>query len=277
MLKVSFIHNENYFKLKDQLESLFNSQLKHKYKIMDNPDVYPSVDIFLENELCNVKNGKYSSVLIFIDEDILIPEELKYVYLFHQLNPPYKGCDKVAGNRVYLQQQISFGLKRINFIRSNFNDKMIRSILIMPRRNFSSSTLEQLFRTIIEIKRNKGNEHTNQIQRLFYEFIDQHKKPKSKSDNANIKYMRDDNDVFFRLGEEKHGQAETKQPPHDNDCILSSYFRFGVRLNRDIHFNVSSSDAYIATSSKFWNCHRKPYWVKKNTSHLNIFPNDFIR
>lgn len=279
MLNICFIYNEKTFNIRNRLDSLLNSDIKKKYKIC-NVQTFNNLDDFIRDQLNTAEKAIYSKLLVFFSSDISIPDDIKYIYMFQELCPPNQ-CEKTSEhkkeNYKYFQQKISSALKKINFISSCFTDQNIKSILMMPRRNFTSDILKRIFSVIKDDADSRGNKQLNNIQDLFYKFFECHKTPKSRSKHKEIKYLRDAKDIYFKLGYEEHGRSETNSE-HNNECVLGGHFRFGIRLDRNIHFNVSSEDSqYIPKSCKFIDCHDTPYYTEKNTSHLNIFTNDYIR
>lgn len=279
MLNVCLIYNENTLNITNKLETLFNSDIKKKYKIC-NVQKFNSIDEFITSQIETVEKGIYSKLVVFVANNISIPDNIRYIYMFQELSQPNKNEDtseKKKENYKYFQQTISGTLKKITFISSCFADQNIKSILMMPRRNFTSKILNDIFDALKFSANNKENKYLNNIQSLFYQFAENHKTPKTRSKYKNIKYLRDDKDIYFRLGNEKHGKSETNTE-HNNECILGGYFRFGVRLDRNLHFNASSEDShYIPSTCTFIDCHDKPYLIGKRVSHLNIFTNDYIR
>lgn len=253
MLNICFIYNEKTFNIRNRLDSLLNPDIKKKYKIC-NVQTFNNLEDFISDQLNTAEKAIYSKLLVFFSSDISIPEDIKY-----------------------FQQKISSALKKINFISSCFTDQNIKSILMMPRRNFTSDILKRIFSVIKDDADSRENKQLNNIQDLFYKFFECHKTPKSRSKHKEIKYLRDAKDIYFKLGYEEHGRSETNSE-HNRECVLGGHFRFGIRLDRNIHFNVSSEDSqYIPKSCKFIDCHDTPYYTEKNTSHLNIFTNDYIR
>ena len=97
--------------------------------------------------------------------------------------------------------------------------------------------------------------------------------PKKKK-SGNQHFLKDDNDRYFELGKEKHGQSETGVPHHAPECRLTASARFGVTLNRDLHFNISLETGQV--SGAFQDCHAAIIQVPLR-DHINMFPNGFIR
>ena len=279
MLKLCFI-NPTKYNLESKLGSIINSDIKRKYKIC-SVDIFTDLSSFIEAQLNNIDTDIHSKLLVFSFDGVDIPEDIKYVYLFHKLclsNLDEYSSDIKKDNYTNLQKQISKGLKKINFIASCFEDKQLSTILMMPRRNFTSVILGDIFNCLKESYLNTNNKDLNAVQKLFYDFIEKHRKPKVRAKNKSIKYFRDNNDFFFQLGNEKHGMSETNDKNHNANCTLSGYFRFGIRLDRNIHFNVSSDqNDSIPKNSEFFDCHSEKHIVRGNISHLNIFTNDYIR
>lgn len=98
--------------------------------------------------------------------------------------------------------------------------------------------------------------------------------PRKKS---KCKYIVDERNLYFSLGREKHGLAETKKEDgHDIMCYLNSIFRFGLRINTpEYHFNVCGDEKKNTIQEDLVNCHNDS--IHKKDTHFNIFSNDFIR
>lgn len=104
--------------------------------------------------------------------------------------------------------------------------------------------------------------------------IERRRKPMEKGGwkEREIAYQ-DDRGYFFKLGKEKHSEAE-EGAPHKTACRLEKYLRFGSKIPDKRHFNVSAKKGE-RVGGDFITCHSAEKKVEP-TSHLNIFPNNCI-
>lgn len=238
------------------------------------------INSILENLIENITNVDISKIIIFYDDSI--KEEIlnslntyKQSIFLTKLNLNFHDQSNVN----MLKQQITKGIKRINYLSKMFEDSQLLPIMRMPRQNFQSSILSQLYD---EIEKNTSS--TDEIEKLLVKFIDIHKKPKRRTKNKKIKFFEDGRRLYYKLeqpsmGHTGHGTniPEIIEPPHNICCLLNSVFRFGIRIDHTIHFDVSKEDKEkISESLCFYNCHGDKVKFKDKT-HLNIFSNDFIR
>lgn len=273
-----------YFLIKDintyrpYIEKIINVDMKRKYQICDI-NYISSFDDLLEREKVALDSSVYN-VAVFKENCVSIDKAWQFVFSVFDLS---LSCDTSSseGKRASftsLQQQLSQGLKKIKFVSALFQDKNQLAVMMLPKKNFISEILDNLFNELVQWSSNKNNQSLNRTQELLYNFVATHRQPKRRTQYASVKYFRDNDDLYFQLGDESHGKSETGEE-HSSLCIFAAYFRFGIRLNRDKHFNVSKDgdNSPIPINTVFYSCHSQHYTVQSGTKHLNIFPNDYIR
>ena len=170
----------------------------------------------------------------------------------------------------YFGHNLAQWLKNLLFVSRAFEDGKQRKCLLLPNQSFAAPELDEIFklcRTQCDVPN-------------FPELLEAGLKViRRRSTSKKIKrskrhFLKDDNDRFFELGKERHGQSETKTPPHLPKCLLTASARFGVTVDRYLHFNVSGETEKIG--GVFRDCHDKSV-IDPPRSHINVFPNGFIR
>ncbi len=170
----------------------------------------------------------------------------------------------------YFGHHLKRWLRNLIFLTEQFNDGKLIKCLLLPRQSFNAPELEKLFE-VCATQTGEG-EFGNKLQAQLKSIRDRSTPKKKKSGQRH--FLKDDNGRFFELAKEKHGQSETTSPPHNSECFLTATARFGVSIDREIHFNVSEEARQI--SGEFVDCHNAKVNVAA-TSHINMFPNGFIR
>ncbi|WP_298851598.1 hypothetical protein [uncultured Ruegeria sp.] len=170
----------------------------------------------------------------------------------------------------YFGHNMKRWLKNLLFMSRTFRDGKQVKCLLLPKGSFNASELDEVFnlcRTQCDL-----GQFPELLEAQLKAVRDRSVPKKKKSGTQH--FLKDDKDRFFELGKEEHGQSETAMPPHAADCALTASARFGVTINRMLHFNVSLGGGQI--SGTFRDCHLAEFVVKP-TTHINMFPNGFIR
>ena len=175
-----------------------------------------------------------------------------------------------ANMKNYFGHHLKRWLRNLIFLAERFNDGKLVKCLLLPRQSFNAPELEELFAVCATLT--GEGEFSNKLQAHLKSIRDRSTPKKKKSGQRH--FLKDDNGRYFELAKEKHGQSETTNPPHNSECLLAATARFGVSIDREIHFNVSEEAGKI--SGKFVDCHSAHVKVAE-TSHINMFPNGFIR
>ncbi len=163
----------------------------------------------------------------------------------------------------YFGHNLAQWLKNLLFVSRAFKDAKQRKCLLLPNQSFAAPELTEIFQLC----------QTQCDVRNFPELLEAGLKA-IRDKSGNRRFLKDDNDRFFELGKERHGQSETKTPPHAPECLLTASARFGVTVDRYLHFNVSRKAEKIG--GEFRDCHDASVNVSPR-SHINVFPNGFIR
>ncbi|MCY4141405.1 MAG: hypothetical protein OXF56_24455, partial [Rhodobacteraceae bacterium] len=170
----------------------------------------------------------------------------------------------------YFGHNLNRWLKNLLFVAHAFSDGKLLKCLLLPRRNFYAPELVGLF----EVCRNQNNDgRFLELLQAQLKAVRKRSVPK-KGKSGNQHFLKDDKDRYFKLGKERHGQSETAMPPHNSYCHLTASARFGVTVDRYLHFNISIKSGLI--SGSFENCHATQIQVPR-CSHINMFPNGFMK
>lgn len=183
----------------------------------------------------------------------------------------FDGSKVYSNAHNYLKSIIMRYLREFAYVFQKFESARGQDALLLPFRNFEAVERDGLF-SLFECE-HISNDYFEKLDESL-KYLSRRKRPKRRS-RYKQRYFVDDRLLYFTLGKEKHGQAETKRPPHNELCELSKFLRHGVRYDLDRHFNVSNEDSRIQ-KPQLQDCHGDSYEIEAAT-HLNIFPNDFIR
>lgn len=170
----------------------------------------------------------------------------------------------------YFGHNLKRWLKNLFFLYRAFADGKQLKCLLLPCQSFDAPELDEIVR-LCRMQNDEG-----QFQELIeaqLKLIRDRSIPKKKK-SGERHFIKDDNDKYFELGKEKHGRSETRVPPHELKCNLTARARFGITVNRDLHYNVSIETGPI--SGQFEDCHSAPVEISAR-SHINMFPNGFVR
>jgi hypothetical protein len=176
-----------------------------------------------------------------------------------------------ASMKNYFGHHLKRWLRNLIFLAEQFNDGKLVKCLLLPRQSFNAPELEELF-TVCATLTGEGK-FSDILQTNLKSIREKRSTPKKKK-SGQSHFLRDDSGRYFELAKEKHGQSETTNPPHNSECILTATARFGVSIDREVHFNVSEEVGQI--SGEFVDCHGVQV-VVQGTTHINMFPNGFIR
>ncbi|KPW57626.1 hypothetical protein [Pseudomonas syringae group genomosp. 3] len=181
-----------------------------------------------------------------------------------ELNPEVRSYKNI------LQATLTRMIKNLAHVYLHMRDAGSRYALQLPFRNFVANELREL-------------EHlfaNNTLTSEFVQTLDQaisnlnrRRMPKRKEDYPN-KYYVDDEEIFFSYGKEHHSEFESGNP-HLPLCVLNGHFRFGHRIVKNEHYNVSKDNGKNGKISRlFMDCHDRALEVKER-SHVNMFSNDY--
>lgn len=170
----------------------------------------------------------------------------------------------------YFGHNLTRWLKNLLYVSRAFTDGKQQKCLLLPFMNFAAEEAGEIVQLCQ--KENDRGEFQEILERKLKRMRDRSVPKKKKSGRQH--FLKDDHDRYFELGKEKHGQSETSVPPHAPECKLTAWARFGVTLNRDLHYNITLEAGDI--SGQFKDCHGSDARIKP-CGHINMFPNGFIR
>lgn len=280
MLKIYFVTGDKSI-LRNHLNRIVPVELESKYKtsFKDTISIVDNIEE-LDNDLyTDCLNEGLLNIIIFFDRQRIDFEVNKYcqAIFLYPIDIDITGNNTLYCNQ--MKQQMAKGIRALFSLRDKFADKALLPIMRLPRKNFHSTHLHNLY-TEIE----KGIFNNNTVQKYIYDFSNNHRKPKRRTSNKQVKFFEDARNLYFLLentssGNNGHGihRPTVNQNEHNITCILNDSFRFGYRIDHRLHFDVSKNEGQnIPNSIPFRNCHDKIMSFKEK-DHLNIFSNDFIR
>ena len=172
----------------------------------------------------------------------------------------------------FLSKTLARVLRNFALYMAHFYNARSHRALILPLKNFAADELARLRTAFVE------HAAAGTFYREFEESLSlllRRQRPRENSEYRDRTYLRDDNDRYFEYGKERHSKIDTAMPPHSPTCLANGDFRFGLRYDRDRHFNVSHGPDGTKISGRFIDCHGEGANVRKDT-HLNMFPNSFF-
>jgi len=173
----------------------------------------------------------------------------------------------------YFGESLTPWLKNLLFMLKTFSEGKNRKCLMLPQHSFLANELNAIF-LLCHAKNEVGS--FSQSLEAQLKLLRGRSNPKTHQRDRNRKeYLVDDGAKHFELGKERDGRSETKRPPHVIECEFTASARFGVTMDRHLHFNVSLASGK-KISGKFQNCHAGQV-NQQACTHLNMFPNGFIR
>jgi hypothetical protein len=170
----------------------------------------------------------------------------------------------------YFGHNLKRWLKNLIFLCRQFSDGKQKKCLLLPHGSFLAPELDGLFDVC---KAHADDGPFPELLEKSLKCIRERSVPKKKK-SGDQHFLLDDSGKYFSLGKEHHGQSETSNPPHSATCSLTAAARFGVSIDQKVHFNVSRDEQKI--SGSFLDCHGKTQSIAE-CSHINMFPNRFIR
>jgi hypothetical protein len=170
----------------------------------------------------------------------------------------------------YFGHNLTRWLKNLIYLSRAFSDGKQQKCLLLPFGNFAAAESAEIVQVCREDNDSGAFQELleNKLKRLRNRSV-----PKKRK-SGRQHFLKDDYDRYFELGKEKHGQSETRVPPHVPECEITAWARFGVTLNRSLHYNITLETGDI--SGQFNNCHNANAKIKPR-GHINMFPNGFIR
>lgn len=169
----------------------------------------------------------------------------------------------------YFGKFIAKALRNYAFYASRFADAKYQKPLLLPLKNFRADTIPELLQILGQ---DAPNDFSDRLDRAIASL--RNRQTPKKADSYKTVYYRDDADLYFDYGHERHARPATASP-HTFGCMLTSKFRFGGRYDEQRHFNVSHESKNKVVSGLFKLCHNGEHG-EEGDPHLNMFPNDQI-
>lgn len=246
MLKIYFVTGDKNI-LRNHLNRIVPVELESKYKtsFKDTISIVDNIEE-LDNDLyTDCLNEGLLNIIIFFDRQRIDFEVNKYcqAIFLYPIDIDITGNNTLYCNQ--MKQQMARGIRALFSLHDKFSDKTLLSIMRLPRKNFHSIHLNNLYNGI-----EKGIFNANVIQKYIYDFLDNHKKPKRRTSNKQVKFFEDARGLYFLLentssGTNGHGihLPSINLDGHNIICILNNCFRFGFRIDHRLHYDVSKNEA----------------------------------
>jgi hypothetical protein len=164
-------------------------------------------------------------------------------------------------------------LKPVRAFTTEFEARLRRTPLLLPRRHFASARLNDLFQQALEIVREADNP-TEAIRSACSEFEKHH--PYVKTGKKQGRFTNPAGANFVAPGRQIfHGRrADKVEAGHNERCFLNARVRLGGAFVDGFHYDCSrGAGRYVGA---FSNCHDVVGQYAGNP-HLNVYPHDFIR
>lgn len=171
----------------------------------------------------------------------------------------------------FFHRVIARTLRAFGQISAKFDRANDARLLGLPLRNFHADELVEIARLCREeqLSGTLSDDVEKQLVRLRAR-----ERPRKRS-SFGIHYVVDDKARFYQYGFERHAQFATGGD-HKPFCEINGIFRFGRKLDRGRHYNVSETENDTTSiAGDFPDCHDAVHKVGK-TSHLNMFSNDYF-
>lgn len=219
------------------------------------------------SDFCEVIDQKDKFILVLLDESLahLIAEVRSALFVCYMRENKNKNINE------YLMAEITMMLSNLYAFKTIMDESKSLQALMLPIRNFSAEVVNELPDTFV--LNSMGNGFREWVEKTVAMIRKRRSPKKSRSDNPNVKFFKDDNDVHFEFGHEDHGQFATNGVKHKKSCEINGLFRFGYKLKATQQFNLSKNGVLISMA-KIMDCHDSVGEVK-NASHVNMFANDY--
>lgn len=182
----------------------------------------------------------------------------------------FNAIDAKSSMKNYFGHNLTRWLKNLLFVLRAFTDGKLVKCLLLPSQSFTAPELIEIFQ-VCQTKNDDGR--FPELLETSLKAIRARSVPKKKK-SGKQHFLKDDDNKYFELGKERHGQSETGMPPHAAECLLTASARFGVTVDRYRHFNVSLEAGQIGGT--FSDCHAAAVKISPR-KYINMFPNGFIR
>lgn len=226
-----------------------------------------------EDDLCDLplhhhlNYGSDSGIIVIYDDALSTFIESTKIALFSY---PIGDVAFVPNMCSFLINEIRRAVKNYLSIKSAAAKLNNYQALALPLKNFDSQCVHTLINVCTSKTSSKSfqddlNHALSCLLRL--------KGPKRRSRFPEM-YFIDDKKLYFQYGQERHSSYETNYP-HNKLCHLNGIYRFGIYLEQQRHFNVSTDTKFFSCTSWF-DCHNQHICVTKQ-DHINMFSNGFFK
>ncbi|ASL43525.1 hypothetical protein bAD24_I08540 [Burkholderia sp. AD24] len=208
------------------------------------------------------------------DASILIVDR-KYAHVVTEVLHAFFTCsveipEFISNCKNFLGKVFSRLLRNFSYLISTLQQSEQGQAAILPIRNFDADAMRELVRVCRD---ETMNPLFAQLTTAHLSELRKRRRPRRRS-AYKTQYWVDDADKHFEYGHEKHALPATGRP-HTLVCEICGNFRFGKKIPFDRHFNVTrGAGDKPRISGRFRNCHDEMVVVKE-TSHINMFSNDF--
>jgi hypothetical protein len=172
----------------------------------------------------------------------------------------------------HLRAILTKSVRRFAEFANRFQDMKHRKLLLLPFEYFESTELRQI--RAVGLAPAKSLDFSGELHRHLAT-LSKRQRPK-RLGNYPDRYIVDDQGRHFAYGHELHGPPDTATPPHSSICDLNAEIRFGMRYDRERHYNVSVDGKDMRIAGTFTDCHGATVTGGPST-HLNIYPNGFLK
>ena len=238
----------------------------------------PAIDLIFttassEDELCDLSlrhhldYGSDSGVIVIYDSVSSSSVESIKIALFSYSIGAVAFVPNMCN---FLINEIRRALKNYLLVKQIATKLNNYQALALPLKNFDSPCIRKLITVCTNETASKSfqNDLNNVLSNLLHL-----KGPKRRSRYPEM-YFIDDKKFYFQYGQERHSSYETNYP-HNKLCHLNGIYRFGIYLEQQRHFNVSTDTKFFSCTS-WLDCHNQHICVTKQ-DHINMFSNSFFK
>ena len=209
----------------------------------------------------------YDSTIVLYEESLEnVVSRFRSIFWFASFRNP--GPDNF-GN--HFGKKLARLLKAIAAVKRNMDDHIRLQALLLPIRSFQSENTQRLLTTIVNYE--GYPDFSSELSQAIGGVIAKHRRPRRSRERGRERIFVDSREFAFKFGLERHGRADTADPPHNILCGLSAAYRYGIRFDDERHYNVTDY-RNPTLSAEFSNCHGLNETFN-SVSHVNMWPNDF--
>jgi hypothetical protein len=251
-------------------------------------DLIVSLDSFTAASICDVIATKYIrvgpsedyetfSVVFAVNTTAVAIDEMRKALPGLLILPtPALATTPNAGDHTaligFLRRELVHVRKLLAAIRKEIRERDTKTPLLLPVRNFKSSSLLPLLVGVQQLRPTVPDYDVPVRKFVDAAGISSQRKGTGKKNS----FFMDNRSLEFcgptKAGA-RHGKPGLDDGTHRHECLVNAYFRLGVRYDVAFHYDCSAG-GHI--KGQFPNCHDAVENVSART-HVNISPNDFVR